>query len=60
MIDADTAFVMTMCRALGVTVHIRGTDDRPVIEVKDRRTRRIVGGIDLKRRADALAERRAP
>ena len=35
---------------LGVTTHVRGTETRPVIEFKDKLTRKIVGGREIKQR----------
>ena len=48
--DSDVVEAMKCCRRARVTVHVRGTDERPVIEFKDKKTRRIVGGIEMKRR----------
>lgn len=50
MEDLKTSEAVQFCQALQITVHIRGTDDRPVIEYKDKFTGRIVGGIELKKR----------
>lgn len=54
--DEDVVYVMRICNAIGVTVHVRGTDERVVVEYKDRKTKRIVGGIELKRRIKAHLE----
>lgn len=48
--DNEVAKHLDICKHVNVTVHIRGTDANPVIEFKDKRTRRIVGGIEMKRR----------
>lgn len=48
--DADVAEAMDFCLELGVTVHVRGTDSAPVVEFRDRWTRRVVGGTELKSR----------
>lgn len=48
--DTDIAEVMAFCKKARVTVHIRGTDERPVIQLLDKGDRREVGGIELKRR----------
>jgi len=48
--DLKTSEAVQFCQALQITVHIRGTDERPVIEYKDKFTGRIVGGIELKKR----------
>lgn len=54
MTDKATAEVMRICRAAGVTIHIRGDDRRPVIETRCRLSRRVVGGKELRQRiADA-------
>lgn len=50
--DSDVVDVMIWCRRLGLTVHVRGTDERPVIELKARGTNHIIGGIELKRRIE--------
>lgn len=50
MTDQDVADQIKLLRQAGVTVHIRGDDTRPVIEFKDNRTRRVVGGIELRKR----------
>lgn len=54
MTDAATAEIMRVCRLLGVTLHVRGSDAAPVIEFREKRTRRIVGGSEIRRR---LADR---
>jgi hypothetical protein len=48
--DEDVVDTMTLCRAIGVTVHIRGTDADPKIVILDKRTQKMVGGIELKER----------
>lgn len=55
--DDDVALAMGFARKAGVTVHLRGTDLHPVVELKDKRTRRVVGGIELKRRIARLKEK---
>lgn len=52
MNDSDVVEVMRLAKAIGVTVHVRGTDERPVVEIKDKASRRIVGGIELRRRME--------
>lgn len=49
-VDADAAFVMACCKKAAITVHIRGTDERPVIEFKEQRSRRVVGMSEVKKR----------
>lgn len=56
--DSDVAFAMAACAALHVSVHVRGTDARPVVVVLDKRTRREVGGIELNRRIDEIVRAR--
>lgn len=48
--DEATADAMNLARELGLTVHVRGTDGSPVVELRDRLTRRVVGGTELRRR----------
>lgn len=48
--DKAMGRVCELLAALSVTLHVRGTDERPVIELCDKRYRTIVGGIELKRR----------
>jgi hypothetical protein len=48
--DEDILDVMEVCRALKVSVHVRGTDANPKIELRCKFSRRIVGGIELKER----------
>lgn len=48
--DSDIVEVMRLAKLAGVTVHVRGSDERPVIEFRDKWTRKVVGGIELKRR----------
>lgn len=48
--DNDVVEAMTLCRALGVTVHIRGTDENPKVILLDKRTQKMVGGLELKDR----------
>jgi hypothetical protein len=50
MTDQDVADHLDICKTAGVTVHVRGDDARPVIEFRDKRTRRVVGGIEMKKR----------
>lgn len=48
--DEKIAEVIRLCKKARVTVHVRGTDARPVVEVKDRFYRSVIGGTELKRR----------
>lgn len=48
--DSDVVQAMKITKAIGVTIHIRGDDKRVVVEVKDKKSRRIIGGIELKER----------
>lgn len=48
--DVELAEVMHMARAIRVTIHIRGSDTHPVVEIRDKRSRQVIGGIELKRR----------
>lgn len=48
--DLDLSEILWMARALKITVHVRGTDSAPVVEFRDKYTRRVVGGSEFKRR----------
>lgn len=48
--DTDVVKAIEYAKKARVTIHIRGTDDAPVVEFKDKYSRRVVGGIELKRR----------
>lgn len=50
--DSDITFAMFACSVLSVRVHVQGTDERPVILITDKRTRREVGGIELNKRIE--------
>ena len=52
--DSDVTRVMQYAKELRLTVHVRGTDERPVIELRDKLTRAIVGGIELRRRMESI------
>ena len=52
MDDSDVVEVMRLAKAAKVTVHVRGDDRRPVVEMKCKFSRRIVGGIELRRRLE--------
>lgn len=52
--DEDVANVLTIARKAGVTIHVRGTDNHPVVELRDKSTRQIVGGIELRKRIDRV------
>lgn len=48
--DFELASALDIARRARCTVHVRGTDKNPVIELKDKLSRAIVGGSELKRR----------
>lgn len=48
--DAELAEILAMVRRCGVTVHVRGTDDAPVVEFRDKRTCKVVGGKEMRKR----------
>lgn len=48
--EEDVTETIDLCLELGVTVHVRGTDASPVVEFRDRWTRRVVGGTELRAR----------
>lgn len=50
--DDDIVQAMGFVRKEGVMVHVRGTDERPIVELRDKWSRRVVGGIELKRRME--------
>lgn len=55
--DAELAAALEIARRARVTVHVRGTNSRPVIECLEKGTRRVVGGSELKRRLTAVENR---
>ncbi|QWY83458.1 hypothetical protein [Rhizobium phage RHph_X2_28B] len=50
MTDQEIADAMDLCKAIGVTVHIRGTDDQPLVLFKDKRTRKSLNGLEIIKR----------
>lgn len=50
MNDDDVVNAMAYAKHCNVRIHVRGTDERPVVEPIDKTTRRVVGGTELKRR----------
>lgn len=53
--DKELAEILEIARGCGVTIHVRGTDQRPVVELLSKQNRRVgnrivVGGIELKQR----------
>jgi hypothetical protein len=48
--DKELADSLKFANKLGVFVTTRGTDARPVTQVLDKKTRKEVGGTELKRR----------
>jgi hypothetical protein len=48
--DEQVAKYLEICKHANVTVHVRGKDEKPVLEFLDKDTRRVVGGIEMKRR----------
>lgn len=57
MVDTDTRYVIDWCKATRLTVHVRGTDDRPVIEFKDKADRKICGFVEVRRRFNLVLTR---
>lgn len=55
MTDEDVAEYLKMLRECKVTLHVRGTDRNPVVEYRDKRTRKVVGGIEMKKRIRGAA-----
>lgn len=53
MKDEEIAKVIALATRLRITIHIRGTDERPVVQFRDKFFRTEVGGIELKRRMKA-------
>lgn len=47
--DSDVVEVMIILRELKLTLHVRGSDEHPVVEFRHKKSRRVVGGIELKR-----------
>lgn len=56
MDDSDVANAIYLAKKLQVVIHIRGTDEKPIVEFTDKFTKTIVGGIELKRRMAKLKE----
>lgn len=54
--DSDVVEAMKNLKRLGLTVHVRGTDERPIVEFRHKYGRRVVGGIELRK----LMETRRP
>lgn len=54
--DEEFAAALAIARKAGVKVFVRGTDKNPVVECRDRRSMRVVGGSELKRRLASLAD----
>lgn len=53
-LDTDVVEVMRLCKALNVTVHVRGTDEDPRVEFRSKRNRKPIGEKDLRRMMDYL------
>ncbi len=55
---SDERYVIDWCHAIGVTVHVRGTDERVVIDTRDKGPmRNRLGGSEVKRRMEAALAR---
>lgn len=52
--DDDVANISRLARLLGISVHVRGPDTAPAVEFRDKTTRRVVGGKEIKRRLSAI------
>lgn len=50
MNDQELADILKIAKQANVTIHVRGTDKHPVVELRDKRTRQVVGGSEFKRR----------
>lgn len=49
--DDDVQYVMDWCHTIKAQVHIRGTDERPIIVITDRFGREL-GGSEVRRRME--------
>lgn len=54
--DEQVGEVLRILKATRLTVHVRGTDRNPVVEVKVRGTGQVVGGTELRRRIESARE----
>jgi len=52
--DAEIGAMIAELRRIGVTVHVRGSDHSPVVEWRDKRSGRVVGGIEMKKRLSVV------
>lgn len=52
--DAEIGAMIAELRRIGVTVHVRGSDRSPVVEWRDKRSGRVVGGIEMKKRLSVV------
>jgi hypothetical protein len=50
LMDEDVVEASEIAKSLGVTIHVRGTDEAPRVVLLDKRTGKMVGGIELKER----------
>jgi hypothetical protein len=48
--DDDVVEASAIAKSIGVTIHVRGTDEAPGIVLLDKLTQKMVGGIELKER----------
>lgn len=56
MDDSDVVKAINICERFGITVHVRGTDERPIVEFKRKGTRSVIGGSELKRMFESAKE----
>lgn len=54
--DEQVGEVLRILKATRLTVHVRGTDRNPVVEVRAKGYGQVVGGTELRRRIDAARE----
>lgn len=54
--DSDVAEAMSFAQWLGVTIHIKGTDENPMIILLDKKTKKSINGLELRKRMKRLRD----
>lgn len=52
--DKELAEILDKVRRIGAKLHVRGTDKNPVVELRERFSGKIIGGVELRRRLQQL------
>lgn len=55
--DEELASILVLARKVRVTVHVRGTDSHPIVELRDRYTKYTIGGTELRKRFERTRKR---